>query len=338
METETATITALALIESTPPMQLFAPGALDPILDRVRADARAAAAKLDISTEDGRKAIASLALKVARTKTFMEARRVDLVAERKREVAAIDCEGRRFRLAMEELKDEVRKPLTDWEDAEKKRVHDLAGRVQAIQDIGAIPFANLAQVASLAIVLDELWNHNFEEFTEPATKAHERARLHLQAAETRIKRAEADRVEAELKQAAADEKARLAREAKIAEDARAEAEAEAKRRQDALDLAAKQREAELNRVAAEEKARLEREKEDANERARKAEADRQKAEDVRLAAEEEQRKREQDRAHRGKINREAVAALIKSGVGELTAKTVVELIARKLITHVSINY
>ena len=67
--------TALATIENKPATELFKPGAIDPILDAIRAEVRREAACLDISTEANRKAIASLAFKVAKSKTFVDKRR-----------------------------------------------------------------------------------------------------------------------------------------------------------------------------------------------------------------------------------------------------------------------
>jgi hypothetical protein len=56
METETAT--AIVLVEQLTPMQLFAPGAMRPLLDRIKAEVRAI--DTDISTETGRKAVNAL--------------------------------------------------------------------------------------------------------------------------------------------------------------------------------------------------------------------------------------------------------------------------------------
>jgi colicin import membrane protein len=401
METETQAAeptTALAILEQTPPALLFAPGALNPILERVKAEARAAAADSDISTEPGRKAVASLAYKVARTKTFIDEKRIALVAGRKKEIEAIDAEGRNFRKEMDALKEEVRGPLTEWEEAEEARIAENQRRVDVITGIASSPYASIEGVEAASLELDELTDFTFSpEFRDKVSKVREKAALHLQAEADRLKKVATEKAERERKQADEAEQARIEREARIAEDARLKAEAEAKRREEAQAREAKQREEEHARLAAAEKTRLEREKAQAEERARKAEAERiaaeqkaeadrkqaiadkdaaerkaeadriaalRKAEDARVAAEKkaevdriaaveaerkrqddariaeenERFKREQDKAHRAKVNREALASLVKCGIEEVAAKAFVELVAKKLVTHITIQY
>lgn len=409
METQSAEpVTALSILESTPPMQLFAPGALNPILERVKAEARAAAADSDISTEAGRKAVASLAYKVARTKTFIDDKRVALVAGRKKEIAAIDAEGRHFRDEMDALKEEVRAPLTEWEESEKRRVEMNEGRIAAMTTIAVNFYGGLLDIHEDEAELDKLFDHNFQEFTKRASTARDKAAIHLVSERQRIEREIAERLERERLRAEVEEKARIEREAKIAEDARLKAEAEAKRREEAQAREAKAREEEHARVAAAERTRLEREKQAAEERARKAEADRiaaeQKAEadraraladkhaaerkaeadriaaaekaeadrkaavkkaesdrvaaekkadadriaaveaerkrqdDARAADEKERFKREQDKAHRAKVNREALDALTSHGIEQSAAIEFIQLVAKKLIPNITINY
>ncbi len=114
--------TALALIETITAVELFKPGALDPILERIEKEALEQAASLEISTEVNRKALASLAYKIARSKTYIDDCGKDLTEDMRKSVNAINAERARAREKMESLKDRVRKPLTDWEDVEKARV------------------------------------------------------------------------------------------------------------------------------------------------------------------------------------------------------------------------
>ena len=73
--------TALAIIETLTPADIFKPGAIDPILDKIEAEVRATAATLDISTPNSRSALASLAYKVGRSKTFIDGQRKSLVSD-----------------------------------------------------------------------------------------------------------------------------------------------------------------------------------------------------------------------------------------------------------------
>jgi hypothetical protein len=302
---ETEQITALVTVEQLTPMQLFAPGALNPILERIKAEVRAI--ETDISTEAGRKAIASTAYKIARTKTFIDEQRVQLVGDEKKRLAAIDAEGRRVREELDALKDEFRKPLTDWEDLESRRMAEHWRRIATMDDVARATFLSIDNLERASVVLDQTWDHNFQEFTKRATQEHEKAVLNLQSERKRIQQAESERIERERLRAEEQEKARIERESKIAEDARLKAEAEASRREQALALAAKQREEEAARIAAEDKARLEREKAEAaaefkrreEEAAREHEREKAVASEAtlraKLAAEERERQEQADR-------------------------------------------
>jgi hypothetical protein len=402
---ETETVTALATIEQLTPLQLFSPGALNPILERIKAEVRAI--ETDISTEEGRKAISSLAYKIARTKTFIDGQRVLLVAEEKKRLSAIDTEGRRVREELDALKEEVRKPLTDWENAEGARVGEHESRIAEIAAMTRVSHFCIENIETTRRCLDERWNHNFQEFTKRATQAYDSARIHLQGEEKRVHEAEAAQIESARLRAEAEEKARVERETKIAEDARLKTEAEAKRREEAQAKAAKQREDDLAQAAAEEKSRLEREKKEseaklqkslddarakaqreklaAEERERKAsvhaqaqaaqdrvfwqqkteadriavenraeaereaavKAERRRQEDIRKAEEDqrtaiavEKLRREADQAHRREIHDEAILALLGQvpGLTNDSARSVIQAIARGLISFVSINY
>ncbi|STR94742.1 Uncharacterised protein [Hafnia alvei] len=75
----------------------------------------------DLSTKKGRDAIASMAHKVARSKTYIDNAGKDLVAELKALPKQIDESRRLVRERLDALKDEVRRPLTEWE-AEQERI------------------------------------------------------------------------------------------------------------------------------------------------------------------------------------------------------------------------
>jgi hypothetical protein len=85
---ESVTVTALTIVEQLTPMQLFAPEHLNPILERIKAEARAF--KPDISTEAGRKELRAVVKTVVGYKTFIEGQGKDLVEETKRRVGVID--------------------------------------------------------------------------------------------------------------------------------------------------------------------------------------------------------------------------------------------------------
>jgi colicin import membrane protein len=81
MSTIVTEVTALAVIETMTPAKLFEPGTIDPLIERIKTEVRSVA--IDTSTGSGRKACASLAFKVARSKTFIDKQRSGVGARRK---------------------------------------------------------------------------------------------------------------------------------------------------------------------------------------------------------------------------------------------------------------
>jgi len=87
----------------------------------------------DVSTKRGRDEIASVAYKVARTKTALDDMGKSLVAEEKAKIAKIDAERKRIRDSLDSLKDEVRRPLDEWEQAEKLRIEKIDRNLNRIK-------------------------------------------------------------------------------------------------------------------------------------------------------------------------------------------------------------
>ena len=75
----------------------------------------------DVSTEKGREAISKMAFKLSRTKTAIDNAGKELKEESLRKSQAIDAARREVREKLEALRDEVRLPLTKWEEEEETR-------------------------------------------------------------------------------------------------------------------------------------------------------------------------------------------------------------------------
>jgi colicin import membrane protein len=351
---------ALVTIETLTPAIVFAPGGVESIISKLEADVRAFAT--DISTEAGRKAVASLAYKVARSKTALDDMGKELVSDLKAQTGKIDAERRVIRERLDALRDEVRKPLDDFENAEKQRVagHEaaLAG-ILADCDLGAD--AGVVAINSRLGAVRDLLQRDWQEFSARAATAADTASKSLEAALAQATKREAEAAELARLRAEQDAREQAAREAKIAakaaESARIAAEAKAAR--EAQDAAQR---------AENERKRVEKEKADAVARAEKAEADKraaaakaaldaknaaEAAERNRLASIEAERKRvadaaakeaaekaarEADKAHRAKFNNEALAALLALGLEKEIGVAVLSAIARGEVPHVSINY
>ncbi|MDR6216221.1 hypothetical protein [Paracidovorax wautersii] len=322
------------------------PLGLQPYLDQVREHLDTFVP--DTSTKKGRDAIASIAYQVAKGKTAVDNLGKDLVAEMKKEPALVDAERKRWRDQMDAWKDEVRKPLTDWEEAEAAREAGHKAGIEWFQlrakehhDLDAAEIrASLAEVEAKTV--DESW----QEFEPEARSAKAKAVAALTAALTAREKYEAEQVElARLRQEAAAREQRD-REEQIARDAAARAQLEAEAKAQADRDAATRREQELQQA----NERAEREKVEAQQREQQAVADAARrateavaAEQRRVAAQaeadaQEAKRREANKAHRQRINRAALDALVEGGLSEADAKTVITLIAKKAIPAVSITY
>ena len=343
------------------------PSGLDPWLDKIRAEVTGHVP--DLKTKKGREAIASLAFKVRKVKTALDGMGKQLVDDLKDVPKRIDAERKRMRDTLDALADDVRRPLTEWEQAEDDRVQrhkdSLDGITSLVVNCGESSDslrAALGAVESIAIGPD------WEEFEAEAARAKDKALTGLrdrlvarekydaeQAELARFRAAEAEREQkereeriareaAEQAQREAEARAQAEREAVIRREQ--EAKAAAERRELELKLQAEQAEkaaaqAKADKIAAEQRAEqerlaaIEREKQ-AVEAARLAEIKRQA--DAKAAEDAEAARREADIAHKGSINRAALAAFAKGGMTEECAKLAVTLIAKGAIPAIKITY
>ena len=353
--------TDLAVIETITAEIVFVPGGVDTILQKIEAEVRGT--KTDISTVGGRAAVASLAYKVARSKTALDDMGKTLVAELKAKTGAIDAERRTIRDRLDALKDEVRKPLTDWENADKVRIeaHEVAlGNLLALSGFLDLD-PTVEQIDARIKLLDELPTRDWQEFAKRADEARESVSLNLKSVRAMAAKREAERAELERLRREQVEREQRERDERIAAEAaeRARLEAETKAKREAEEAAAK---------AAAEQRGIEQQRADAIARAEKAEADRvaaaakaeadkksaaEAAEKRRLQAIEDERKRvadekvreeaeaakrEANKKHRAKINNEVLQALVAAGLSEEAGKAAITAIAQGQIPHTRISY
>ena len=335
---------AVALIEPTTNLALVftGDGGVDAILTKIETDARALAADLDISTEKGRKEIASLArTKIARSKTALIDAGKKLTEDWRKQTSAVNADCKIIEARLDALRDEIRAPLTAWEQAEKDRV---AAHDRAITDIEALASglegltAEQIRERLKAPPLTEA--RNWQEFQQRASRtilstgailkvalrdaeqraaeaAERAAREAQEAEERRLAALEAQRIREEQIAAHAAEKARQEAEAKaemerLAAHAKAEAdrraaEAKAEAERQAIEARAREEREELERKAEAERQAAAKREQDARDAAAKAEAAAKKAEADRIAA-EQQAERARIIAAAAQQKREAEAA------------------------------
>lgn len=279
--------TGLAIVSEINAITFFQPGASTDVLEKLKIEVRAEAAKLDISTVANRKAIASLSSKVAKTKTGLEAAGKDLVAGEKKRLKLIDEERGKVWDELQALQEEVRQPLTEWENADKIRVAALEFKVVTMSGLASIPYgASTAEIEAKIAEVDALDMSNMQEFTSRAELAEKQTREYLAKALAEAQRRDAEAAEMDKLRAEAAEREKRENEERIAKEAREKAQREA--------------EAERNRI--------EEEKFQAEARAKQAEAARieseRLAEERRVAAEAQTKRRAEDLA---KLHAEEVA-------------------------------
>lgn len=306
--------TALIPVESVNAAELFAGDGLDGLLSKIREHAISVAA--DVTTDKGRKEIASIAYKVARSKTTIDDAGKSLVADWKAKSAAVDAARKKARDYLDALKDEVRQPLTDWE-AEQERIAEEAREAERKR----IAEAEAARLADI-----ERREAEIRAKEEAIRKAEEEARAKAEAERIEKERiAREERIRVEASERAEREKLAALEAAKLAEE-RAAREAEQAKERERLAAETAERDKQEAVRQAEEKAKREAEQ---KERARLADEAAAKAEEQRRAA---------DREHRQTVNAAALKALVDEGVGAATAKKVLTLIASGAVPRVSINY
>lgn len=253
----------------------------------------------DISTRKGREAIASMAYKVARSKTALDDVGKKLVADLKEVPKKIDAERKRVRDTLEAWQEEVRRPLNEWQAAEDARIDKHSEAIERLKalalDLDGITAEDLAdRVAQLeAIALGEGW----EEFEAEAARAKDKALVILRAALTARRQYEADQAELARRRAEDELREQQEREARIAREAeeRALREAEqraqterdtaARREQELIDSAANAKRA-ADKAAADAEAAAELQRRQLKLQAEQAQLAAEQAEANRLAAEQ----------------------------------------------------
>ena len=311
--------TELVSLDNINPIELFTEG---DHLDRLLTDIKRQATEKpgNVETETGRKAIASVAYKIAQSKTMLDKAGKELVREWKEQAKKVDGARKKTRDYLDELKDEVRKPLTDWQ------AEETAKGVKILEE------KKHAEAWADAIAEDEIYNREMVlAEKEAAIAAAEEAKIAAEA-EAKAERDQAEREEQIRKDAAAAavKQAEAKAQAKLAEaEAKVTAEREAKEQ------------AERDHIAAEERAKIEQElavKQATEAAERKAREEQAAIEAKEAEAEAKADKLAANKRHREKIHEEATGALVVGGLPAHIATEVVNLVASGDIEHMSVNY
>ncbi|MFO3906229.1 hypothetical protein AAHD62_17140 [Enterobacter hormaechei] len=330
--------TDLVVIEKSNAMAVFtSKEQLDPLLEKIETEARSLVP--DLTTKKGRDAIASMAHKVARSKTYIDNAGKDLVAELKALPKQIDESRRIVRERLDALKDEVRRPLTEWE-AEQERIK-AEEEMNAWHAEALVMNENIDLQRAIQFEADHemalLMNDKFDRDREEQRRLAEQARRDR---EEQIKREAAEQARRE-----AEEKHRAELEAAARREAEARAETQRAEREA---LEAQERTA---RLAQEAREQAEREKQEAiaaeqrkaQEEASRIKREAEQKEAARLAEEkriaDELAARQADVNHRKTVGTAIVNALTAhTSLSREQAIEVLTVMKDDLIPRVEINY
>ncbi|WP_180084841.1 hypothetical protein [Acinetobacter sp. YH12145] len=316
-------------------------GGTKALFDRVSENARSVV--FDMGVKKDRESLKSFAYSLARIKTTVDNHGKELVSGIKQQAAVIDADRKFWRDNMELLQDEIRKPLTDFEQAEKDRVakHENAIneiRLHATDGFLALVTAELLRGA-IDLVEEISIDSSFEEYEEQAKLAKFETLEALRKALADREKFEAEQAELERLRQAEILHQQQEREAQIAREAaeKATREAEEKARFEAERVQREKAEAEQR------EARLKAEKEAAELRAvQAAENERKRIEAEQFAQAEAARKAEEARLadveHRKQICGEALKGLTDLGVSADQGKAILNAINKGLVPHVSIKF
>ena len=351
-------------------------GGAQSLFDRMAEQARSVVP--DLSTDKGRKAIASMARKVASSKTAFDAHGKELKEQYTVITSKIDADRKLFRDQCDALRDEIRKPLTDWENADKERIARHEGTIKEITDL-LLPENIL--VDSDVIASNIRWLEKvpmgtmFEEFEDRIKLAKFETLEKLRIAFDDKLKLETEQAELEALRQAEQLRIQQERDAQIALEAakKAQREAEEKARLEAErvqheKIEAEQREAKLKHEAKQALIREQQLKEKAEQQARQAEidkalaieraeqaakqaehnkqlavqAERERIERETKAKEEAERKeqeaREANKAHKKDVCDSILVELAKLSIDEKTGQDLIKAIYNNQIPNIKITF
>lgn len=203
---ESKQLTSVNDVQEADIPQLFTQGGCDHLIKAIKEKAMAIVP--DMSTKKGRQSIASVAHKVRTSKTTLvkhcKAYTDDL---NKRKKIAQD-ESKRMQTAFDAIIEEVRRPLTEFENKEKERTNAIKARIQKLKEIPRQDFTKESCIATISAVSKTPVDDSFQEFKEEVAKLKAEVIDSLEARLALIEKREAEEIKAAADLKAEQEKAR----------------------------------------------------------------------------------------------------------------------------------
>jgi len=271
----------LACVDDINAVQVFTGEGIDPIIQAVKDEVLGIAP--DISTAKGRAEVKARAFKVARSKTALDDAGKALVAGKKAEIKVVDGARKKMRDSLDAIRDEVRLPLTEWEEAEAirkaeeariehERISSIQARISDMRDAATFFSGETADdmARRLEAVTEIVIDGSFVEFQPEAERA-KAATIHAITTTFEARRQyEAEQAELAKLRAEQAERDRI----------HAEQQAELRKQQEEQDAKAKAEQEEIDRQRREveaEAARIQKEKDEEAHRIQMEQAAKEKA-------------------------------------------------------------
>ena len=326
----------------------------------------------DISTKEGRAKIISMAAKIAKCKSPIKNLATELKEDSRKLIDGVNSQWNRYEKAMDDLRDEVRKPVDEIEEREAKILKERQDRLAEIERLSTTrSFNSLQDLKGLLQDLEQAFNYDWNDFQFKAKSLYDISKNYLeleiekfikyeaeQAELTQLKKEKAERDQKDYEERIAkeaDERAKqkaeeaLECEKEKIEFAKHKAEQNARRaEEEKIDAENRAREserlakeqaerAELARIEAEKKA-----KEEAERLAIEAvEKERQRVAEIARKEAEAREKKEANKRHRNKIEKEIFEKLreiLQNDSDEYLIKKILDAISKNEIPNLSINY
>lgn len=208
----------LVAINALVAKDVFADGGVEGLIKTVKDIAQP---KEDADTKEGREERRSMAYNIARTKKGIDDLGKDYVADLKKVTKDIDVKRKMWRDTMELLQDEVRKPLTDYENKEKERISAHQTNMEAMRSLMAYDYEPTSEDVEKRIAsVSKLAALDYEEFSEQATTVADNSSGRLAEKLAHVIKSEEQAAELEKLRLEKAEQERLAAEEKIRQEER----------------------------------------------------------------------------------------------------------------------
>lgn len=185
-------------VEVSPQIVLLDAEKFDQFYDRVKAETDTLV--VDLTTKKGRDEVRAMAAKVTKSKTMIDKARLQLTAQWREQTKQVNAAGSEIEQRLTALADEVRRPLTDWEDAEKARIEACKADIAKFRTASVVTIEDTADTVRQRG--KEIWDivvdpERFGDLAPEAQAAKDDTTAILKAALARLTKEEADRAELE---------------------------------------------------------------------------------------------------------------------------------------------